>query len=99
MEQKRRRRHDSGLIVTNMAAGDKVDDLNIKASETNVSETKLGGDVRQILGFKGASTEDVPVWKIHIQLTKPGTWVPLIWGVMCGAAASGHYEWNLDNIG
>ena len=82
-----------------MAAGDKVDDLNIKASETNVSETKLGGDVRQILGFKGASTEDVPVWKIHIQLTKPGTWVPLIWGVMCGAAASGHYEWNLDNIG
>jgi len=87
------------LTITNMAAGDKVDDLKIKASETNVSETKLGGDVRQILGFKGANTEDVPVWKIHIQLTKPGTWVPLIWGVMCGAAASGHYEWNLDNIG
>ena len=100
MEQNRRRRNASRLlVVTNMAAGDKVDDLNIKASETNVSETKLGGDVRQILGFKGASTEDVPVWKIHIQLTKPGTWVPLIWGVMCGAAASGHYEWNLDNIG
>lgn len=87
------------LTITNMAAGDKVDDLKIKASETNVSETKLGGDVRQILGFKGANTEEVPVWKIHIQLTKPGTWVPLIWGVMCGAAASGHYEWNLDNIG
>ena len=87
------------VTITNMAAGDKVDDLNIKASETNVSETKLGGDVRQILGFKGANTEDIPVWKIHIQLTKPGTWVPLIWGVMCGAAASGHYEWNVDNIG
>ena len=39
-------------MITNMAAGDKVDDLNIKASETNVSET-VGGDVRQILGFKG----------------------------------------------
>ena len=55
------------VTITNMAAGDKVDDLNIKASETNVSETKLGGDVRQILGFKGANTEDIPVWKIHIQ--------------------------------
>ena len=28
-----------------------------------------------------------------IQLTKPGTWVPLIWGVACGAAASGNYRW------
>jgi chlorophyll synthase len=30
-------------------------------------------------------------------LTKPGTWIPLIWGVACGAAASGDYHavWNL----
>lgn len=24
---------------------------------------------------------------------KPVTWVPLVWGVMCGAAASGNYHW------
>lgn len=36
-------------------------------------------------------------WKIRLQLTKPATWVPLIWGVACGAAASGNYHaiWNL----
>jgi chlorophyll synthase len=34
---------------------------------------------------------------ISLQLTKPATWVPLIWGVACGAAASGNYHalWNL----
>ncbi len=25
------------------------------------------------------------------------TWIPLIWGVLCGAAASGHFEWTFDN--
>lgn len=24
---------------------------------------------------------------------KPVTWIPLVWGVMCGAAASGNYHW------
>lgn len=28
-------------------------------------------------------------WKIRLQLTKPVTWPPLVWGVVCGAAASG----------
>ena len=38
-----------------------------------------------------------PLWQIRLQLTKPGTWIPLIWGVACGAAASGNYHsvWNL----
>ena len=41
-----------------------------------------------------------------LQLTKPVTWVPLIWGVACGAAAAGNYhaiwdgaslsEWTTD---
>lgn len=53
---------------------------------------KSNSDVRQILGMKGASeTEDK--WKIRVQLMKPVTWVPLVWGVMCGAAASGNYQW------
>lgn len=50
------------------------------------------GSVRQLLGLKGAAaTSDI--WKIRLQLTKPVTWIPLIWGVMCGAAASGNYHW------
>lgn len=30
-------------------------------------------------------------WKIRLQLTKPVTWPPLVWGVVCGAAASGMF--------
>ena len=40
-----------------------------------------------------ASDEDIPLWKIRLQLTKPVTWVPLVWGVACGAAASGNFHW------
>jgi chlorophyll/bacteriochlorophyll a synthase len=48
--------------------------------------------VRQLLGVRGASQES-NIWKIRLQLTKPVTWIPLLWGVMCGAAASGNYHW------
>ena len=60
-----------------------------------VVDTQVGSaGFRQLVGFRGAAdTEDEPLWKIRIQLTKPGTWVPLIWGVACGAAASGNYRW------
>jgi chlorophyll synthase len=50
------------------------------------------GGFRQLLGLKGASKE-TNIWKIRLQLTKPVTWIPLVWGVMCGAAASGNYHW------
>lgn len=32
-------------------------------------------------------------WRIRLQLMKPVTWIPLIWGVTCGAAASGNFHW------
>ena len=49
---------------------------------------------RQLLGIKGAS-ESKSIWAIRLQLCKPVTWIPLIWGVACGAAASGNYHtWN-----
>jgi hypothetical protein len=32
-----------------------------------------------MLGMKGAGDED-DLFKIRVQLTKPVTWVPLIWG-------------------
>ncbi|KAJ1472693.1 hypothetical protein T484DRAFT_1839277 [Baffinella frigidus] len=61
--------------------------------------------LRQLLGVRGgAQTTDK--WAIRVQLTKPVTWVPLIWGVACGAAAAGNYhaiwdgatfqEWSTD---
>lgn len=61
---------------------------NKKGNEKENSD----GSLRQLLGLRGASnTEDK--WKIRLQLTKPVTWIPLLWGVMCGAAASGNYHW------
>eukprot|EP01035_Chromulina_nebulosa_P019935 gene19935-25898_t len=53
--------------------------------------------VRQLMGIKGAS-QTKNIWAIRLQLTKPVTWIPLIWGVACGAAASGNYHtWNPFN--
>ncbi len=60
--------------------------------ESNQEVSDGSSDLRQLLGVKGASgTTDI--WKIRLQLTKPVTWIPLVWGVMCGAAASGNYHW------
>eukprot|EP00889_Picochlorum_renovo_P004422 jgi/Picre1/31452/NNA_006804.t1 len=33
------------------------------------------------------------------RLMKPVTWIPLIWGVLCGAAASGNFEWTPRDVG
>lgn len=69
---------------------------NKKGTNNNEGPNKQASDgsggVRQLLGVKGASAE-TDIWKIRLQLTKPVTWVPLVWGVMCGAAASGNYHW------
>lgn len=56
------------------------------------------GKTRQMLGMKGASTGETSVWKIRIQLMKPITWIPLIWGVICGAASSGNFHWQVEDI-
>jgi chlorophyll synthase len=29
---------------------------------------------------------------------KPITWIPLIWGVVCGAASSGQYTWTFEHV-
>ncbi len=54
-------------------------------------------DARQLLGIKGASGTS-SIWKLRLQLMKPITWIPLLWGVICGAAASGNYQWNISNV-
>lgn len=56
------------------------------------------GKARQLLGMKGAASGETNIWKIRLQLMKPITWIPLIWGVVCGAASSGNYSWNLENV-
>lgn len=53
---------------------------------------------RQLLGMKGAAEGETSIWKIRLQLMKPVTWIPLMWGVVCGAASSGGYTWTGDNI-
>uniref|UniRef100_A0A0E0L1D1 Chlorophyll synthase n=1 Tax=Oryza punctata TaxID=4537 RepID=A0A0E0L1D1_ORYPU len=67
----------------------------VRAAETD-KETKAnapekapagGSSFNQLLGIKGAKQEN-DIWKIRLQLTKPVTWPPLVWGVLCGAAAS-----------
>ena len=54
-------------------------------------------DARQLLGIKGAS-ETTSIWNLRLQLMKPVTWIPLLWGVVCGAAASGNYHWRLPDV-
>ncbi len=54
-------------------------------------------DARQLLGIKGASGTS-NIWKLRLQLMKPVTWIPLLWGVICGAAASGNYHWEISNV-
>jgi chlorophyll/bacteriochlorophyll a synthase len=48
--------------------------------------------------MKGAKSGETNVWKIRLQLMKPITWIPLIWGVVCGAASSGQYTWTLEHV-
>jgi len=47
--------------------------------------------------MKGAGST-TSLWRIRLQLMKPVTWIPLIWGVLCGAAASGGYRWCLSHL-
>ncbi len=53
---------------------------------------------RQMLGMKGADFKETSIWKLRLQLMKPITWIPLIWGVLCGAASSGNYTWTLEHV-
>lgn len=60
--------------------------------------TNRSAKTRQLLGMKGAAGGETSIWKIRLQLMKPITWIPLIWGVVCGAASSGQYTWTLENV-
>ncbi len=63
-----------------------------------ITEEKRSAQLRQVLGMKDATAGGSSIWKIRLQLMKPITWIPLIWGVVCGAASSGNYTWSLENV-
>ncbi len=75
-------------------------------SDTPTSEVRSNANpnsdrsakTRQLLGMKGAAPGEKSIWKIRLQLMKPITWIPLIWGVVCGAASSGNYTWTVEDI-
>lgn len=67
-------------------------------SEAVVNAADRTAKTRQLLGMKGAAPGETSIWKIRLQLMKPITWIPLIWGVVCGAASSGNYTWSLENV-
>ncbi|MEN9227228.1 MAG: chlorophyll synthase ChlG [Gloeomargarita sp. HHBFW_bins_205] len=63
-----------------------------------MSETPSQAQVRQMLGMKGAQVQNVPKWRLRLQLMKPITWIPLMWGVLCGAASSGGFHWRAEDV-
>ncbi|MGB3201045.1 MAG: chlorophyll synthase ChlG [Nodosilinea sp.] len=72
--------------------------VNDAPDPTAIAPEIKGNAARQMLGMKGAKTGETSIWKIRLQLMKPITWIPLIWGVVCGAASSGNYRWSLEYV-
>lgn len=64
----------------------------------NPEQSNDTSKTRQLLGMKGAASGETNIWKIRLQLMKPITWIPLIWGVVCGAASSGGYVWSINDF-
>ena len=77
-------------------SGDAVAIDDAEASATNIENSS--GKARQLLGMKGAEAGEQSIWKIRLQLMKAITWIPLIWGVVCGAASSGKFTWTVENV-
>ena len=72
--------------------------VNIQPNTAAPLSVDRSGRTRQLLGMKGATSGETSIWKIRLQLMKPITWIPLIWGVVCGAASSGEYTWTWENV-
>lgn len=73
-------------------------DNPVSVNSNDAQASSEGSKARQLLGMKGAADGETSIWKIRLQLMKPITWIPLIWGVLCGAASSGHFEWKVEHV-
>ncbi|HCF26087.1 MAG TPA: chlorophyll synthase ChlG [Cyanobacteria bacterium UBA11049] len=80
------------------AIEEKTAGVNIQPNTAAPLSVDRSGKTRQLLGMKGAIPGETSIWKIRLQLMKPITWIPLMWGVICGAASSGQYTWSLENV-
>lgn len=63
----------------------------------DIQREDKGAKARQLLGMKGAA-KGKNIWLIRLQLMKPITWIPLMWGVICGAASSGGFVWSVEDV-
>jgi chlorophyll synthase len=86
---------DSTPITPNSNTPDALESVAPTEEAATVSRN---AKTRQLLGMKGAASGETSIWKIRLQLMKPITWIPLMWGVICGAASSGEYTWTLENV-
>ncbi|MEL6401779.1 MAG: chlorophyll synthase ChlG [Cyanobacteria bacterium J06626_4] len=87
--------------ISDVSPPDQPSDAAPTEATANVTPTAAGtksGKARQLLGMKGAEAGETSIWKIRLQLMKPITWIPLIWGVVCGAASSGQFVWSLEYV-
>lgn len=89
---------ESTPITPNPNSSEAIDSVVINPSEQAITTATRSAKTRQMLGMKGAAPGETSIWKIRLQLMKPITWIPLIWGVVCGAASSGNYIWSLENV-
>ncbi|MBE9050316.1 chlorophyll synthase ChlG [Nostocales cyanobacterium LEGE 11386] len=87
---------ESSPINPNSQPAEAID--AVKPNEEIIAVADRSAKTRQLLGMKGAAPGEKSIWKIRLQLMKPITWIPLIWGVVCGAASSGNYTWTLENV-
>lgn len=69
----------SGCLGPSPAAAGRTS-LRVRAEQATKEKDSAA---RQLLGMKGAALE-TDIWKIRVQLTKPVTWIPLIWGRCAG---------------
>lgn len=83
---------------SSMPNSDSPEEPTVDAATVAQTKGDRSAKTRQLLGMKGAQPGETSIWKIRLQLMKPITWIPLIWGVVCGAASSGNYRWDLEHI-
>ncbi|NEP16318.1 MAG: chlorophyll synthase ChlG [Leptolyngbya sp. SIO4C1] len=79
------------------ASATPVEEAAQESSEASLPD-RQGSKARQLLGMKGADAGETSIWKIRLQLMKPITWIPLMWGVICGAASSGKFLWTSEYV-
>ncbi|MFQ3584440.1 MAG: chlorophyll synthase ChlG [Cyanobacteriota bacterium] len=91
-------------MASGSAAAPSLEDPGAASEETAPEPKPNKSDkgskrARQLLGMKGAEVESRSIWQLHLQLMKPVTWIPLVWGLIPGAASSGHFTWTWENVG